>query len=260
MERIYTAIKRREVTSSPSSHKLADCHTECLVQSTQQSGLAFPTEYDLCASKTLDVLVADPHPVVLAGAAALLNRNNIRVVYEARDGREAVEKFLTIRPDVGLFEVRMPILDGIDAVDSIVRQISDARLIMFTACHGTEDVFRAVRAGAQGYVFKTAQAEELIYSIRAVARGQRWIPSAAGAQLARRIIDRELTVRERQVLSRVVDGKSNKEIGVIFNISEATVKVHVTHILEKLRASGRTEAIRVAMQRGIVHLDAQSAA
>jgi two-component system NarL family response regulator len=131
---------------------------------------------------------------------------------------------------------------------------------MFTTCQSTEDVYRAVRAGAQGYVFKNAPVEELIQSICAVAAGRQWIPSVVGAQLARRIVDRELTTREREVLIGITSGKSNKEIGVALNISEATVKVHVTHILEKLKASGRTDAIRVAVQRGLVHLDVASAA
>jgi two-component system NarL family response regulator len=159
-----------------------------------------------------------------------------------------------------MFEVRMPLLGGIEAVTAILRQVPHARLVMFTTCQSTEDVYRAVRAGAQGYVFKNAPVEEVIESICAVAAGQQWIPSVVGAQLARRIVDRELTTREREVLIGITSGKSNKEIGVALTISEATVKVHVTHILEKLKASGRTDAIRVAVQRGLVHLDVASAA
>jgi len=170
---------------------------------------------------------------------------DIKIVDHARDGREAVDKFLSIRPDVGLFEVRLPVMDGVEAV---------------IGCHSEEDVCRALRAGAQGYVFKNAPGEELAQSISAVATGQQWIPLVAGAQLARRIVYRELTPREQQVLLAITKGKSNKEIGVALNISEATVKVHVTHILEKLKASGRTEAIRVAVQRGLVYLDAPAAA
>jgi two-component system NarL family response regulator len=211
--------------------------------------------------KTLDVLVADPHPVVLAGVTAMLaSHDRVRVVGEARNGREAVDRFFATKPDVGIFEVRMPLLGGIEAVTAILREVPLARLVMFTTCQSTEDVYRAVRAGAQGYVFKNAPAEELIQSIWAVAAGQQWIPSSVGAQLARRIVDRELTTREREVLIGITSGKSNKEIGVALTISEATVKVHVTHILEKLKASGRTDAIRVAVQRGLVHLDVASAA
>jgi two-component system NarL family response regulator len=210
---------------------------------------------------TLDVLVADPHPVVLAGLTALLaSHDRVRVVGEARNGREAVDRFLATRPDVGIFEVRMPLLGGIEAVTAILREVPHARLVMFTNCQSAEDVYRAVRAGAQGYVFKNAPVEELIQSICAVAAGRQWIPSGVGAQLARRIVDRELTTRESEVLLGITSGKSNKEIGVALNISEATVKVHVTHILEKLKASGRTDAIRVAVQRGLVQLDVASAA
>ena len=211
--------------------------------------------------KTIDVLVADPHPVVLAGVTALLaSRDGMRVVGEARNGREAVDRFFATKPDVGIFEVRMPLLSGIEAVTAIVREMPHARLVMFTTCQSTEDVYRAVRAGAQGYVFKNAPVEELIQSVCAVAAGRQWIPSIVGVQLARRIVDRELTTREGEVLVGITSGKSNKEIGVALNISESTVKVHVTHILEKLKASGRTDAIRVAVQRGLVQLDVVSAA
>lgn len=206
---------------------------------------------------TIKLLVADDHPVVLAGLAGLLaGRKDINIVDQARNGREAVEKFLAIRPDVGLFEVRMPVMSGIEAVTTIREQVPNARLLMFTTCQSEEDVYRAVRAGAQGYVSKNAPVEELVQSICTVATGQQWIPLAAAAQLARRIADRELTVREREVLLAITSGKSNKEIGVALSISEATVKVHVTHILEKLKASGRTEAIRLAVQRGLVYMDA----
>lgn len=209
----------------------------------------------------LKVLVADHQPVVLAGVSALLARwADIKIVDHARDGREAVDKFLSIRPDVGLFEVRLPVMDGVEAVGAILAKMPSARLVMFTSCHSEEDVYRAVRAGAQGYVFKNAPGEELAQSINAVATGQQWIPLVAAAQLARRIVYRELTPREQQVLLAITKGKSNKEIGVALNISEATVKVHVTHVLEKLKASGRTEAIRIAVQRGLVYLDTPMAA
>jgi DNA-binding NarL/FixJ family response regulator len=216
---------------------------------------------EIVPREMLNLIVADHHPVVLAGVAALLaGQSNIRIVGQARDGREAVEKFLALRPDIGLFEVRMPEMDGIAAVSAIREQLPAARLLMFTNCQSEEDVYRAVRAGAQGYVFKHAPVEELVQSIWSVASGQQWIPSLAAAQLARRIAVRELTSREKEVLLAITAGKSNKEIGVALNISEATVKVHVTHILEKLKASGRTEAIRLAVQRGLVYLDAPSLA
>lgn len=218
-------------------------------------------ESDLAPPETLNILVADHHPVVLAGVVAMLaGRSDINIVDQAHNGREAVEKFLAIRPDIGLFEVRMPIMGGIEAMSAILAQVPSARLVMFTTCHSEEDVYRAVRAGAQGYVFKHAPVDELLESIRTVAAGRQWIPPAAAAKLARRIADRELTSREREVLLSITRGKSNKEIGVALDISEATVKVHVTHILEKLKASGRTDAIRLAVQRGLVQMDIPIAA
>ena len=229
-------------------------------ESNADNGEARP-QVDSASHEPLKVLVADHQPVVLAGVSALLARwADIKIVDHARDGREAVDKFLSIRPDVGLFEVRLPVMDGVEAVSAILEKMPSARLVMFTSCHSEEDVYRAVRAGAQGYVFKNAPGEELAQSISAVATGQQWIPLVAAAQLARRIVYRELTPREQQVLLAITRGKSNKEIGVGLNISEATVKVHVTHMLEKLKASGRTEAIRVAVQRGLVYLDAPMAA
>jgi two-component system NarL family response regulator len=219
------------------------------------------TQSSLRQREKLKLLLADNHPVVLAGVASMLSgRSDISIVEQARNGREAVEKFLQLRPDVGLFEVRMPVMDGIEAVAEIRAHLPGARLLMFTTCQSEEDVYRAVRAGAQGYVFKDAPTEELVQSICAVGTGQQWIPLIAAARLASRIADRELTVREKEVLIAITSGKSNKEIGVALNISEATVKVHVTHILEKLKASGRTEAIRLAVQRGLVYLDAPAPA
>jgi two-component system NarL family response regulator len=190
----------------------------------------------------------------------LSGRNDMSIVEQACNGRDAVEKFLELRPDVGLFELRMPVMDGIEAVAEIRAQLPGARVLMFTTCRSEEDVYRAVRAGAQGYVFKDAPMEELVQSICAVGNGQQWIPLIAAAQLARRIADRQLTVREQEVLVAITSGKSNKEIGVALSISEATVKVHVTHILEKLKASGRTDAIRLAVQRGLVYLEAPTLA
>ena len=215
------------------------------------------TQLECAPHEPLKVLVADHQPVVLAGVSALLARSaDIQIVDHAHDGREAVDKFLSIRPDVGLFEVRLPVMDGVEAVRAILGKMPSARLVMFTSCHSEEDVYQAVRAGARGYVFKNAAGEELAQSISAVAAGQQWIPLVAAAQLARRIVYRELTPREQQVLLAITKGKSNKEIGVDLDIGEATVKVHVSHMLEKLKASGRTEAIRVAVQRGLVYLDA----
>src|ERR1700716_3371851 len=212
-------------------------------------------------ARPLTLLVADDHPVVREGLVAMIERqSDMRVVAQAGNGRDAVEQFFARRPDVGLIDLRMPVMDGVDAVVAICEREPAARLIILTTYQGQEDIYRALRAGAQGYLLKDAAAEELVESIYAVSVGKTWIPPAVGAKLAMRVTDRELTGREMEVLRILAAGKSNKEIGALFNISEATVKVHVTHILEKLRVTGRTEAINVAMRRGLVNIDSSTAA
>ena len=218
-----------------------------------------PAEIRTAAPCTL--MVADDHPVVREGLVAMIERqSNMRVVAQASNGREAVDQFIARRPDVGLLDLRMPGMNGVDAVIAICEKDPAARLIILTTYQGQEEIYRALRAGALGYLLKDAPAEELVESIRAVSSGRTWIPPAVGAKLAQRVTDRELTAREMEVLRILAVGKSNKEIGVAFNISEATVKVHVTHILEKLKVTGRTEAINVAARRGLVSMDSTTAA
>jgi DNA-binding NarL/FixJ family response regulator len=185
---------------------------------------------------------------------------NMQVVAQASNGREAVDTFLNRRPDVGLMDLRMPVMNGVEAVIAICEKDPTAHLIILTTYQAQEDIYRALRAGALGYLLKDAPVEELVDSIRAVNSGKQWIPPAVGAMLAKRVTNRELTAREKEVLGILAVGKSNKEIGVACNISEATVKVHVTHILEKLKVSGRTEAINVAVRRGLVNMDSSMAA
>jgi two-component system NarL family response regulator len=207
------------------------------------------------------VLLADDHPLVREGLAVLINRqSDMRVIGEARNGQEAVEKFFALRPDIVLLDLRMPAMDGIETVTTIVHRYPTARIVILTSYQSEEDVYRALRAGARGYVVKDSPVPEVLECIRAVRGGGTWIPAGVAAKLARRVGERELTARETEVLHAITRGKSNKEIGSELNISEATVKVHVTHILEKLKASGRTEAIRLAVERGLVHMDSNTAA
>jgi DNA-binding NarL/FixJ family response regulator len=204
----------------------------------------------------ITVLIADDHPMVREGMIAVIDRQmDMHVIAEASNGHEAVERFLAALPDIGLLDLRMPIVDGIEAVRAIRREVPGARLVVLTSYETEEDIYRALRAGAQGYLFKCCTKVELLECIRAVCCGRSWVPPEVGAKLAKRVVAPDLTRRETDVLGALSIGRSNKEIGTLFDISEATVKVHVTHILEKLHVSSRTEAINVAARRGLVRLE-----
>jgi two-component system NarL family response regulator len=208
------------------------------------------------APKAIRVLIADDHPIVREGLAALINRApDMKVIAEVGNGREALEQFLCCRPDITLVDLRMPEMDGVDAILAIREQAPEARVIVLTTYDGEEDIYRGLRAGAKAYLLKDARREELMECIRAVHAGRMWIPPSVAAKLASRVGDCDLTSRELEVLRLVVVGKSNKEIGVSLRISEGTVKIHVNHIFEKLKVSGRTEATTVALKRGIVRLN-----
>jgi two-component system NarL family response regulator len=209
----------------------------------------------------ITVVIADDHPVVREGLVALINRRpDMRVIAEAGDGREAVERYFALRPNVGFFDLRMPIMDGVDAVMAIRRREPAARLAIFSSFQNEEDVFRAVQVGVRGYLPKDSPTEELVKGIRAVANGEMWIPPVVAAKLASHVASRQLTAREVEVMRSLADGKSNKEIANLLNISEATVKVHVTHIFEKLKVTGRTQAIGVAVRLGLLGSDWVAAA
>ena len=207
------------------------------------------------------ILVADEHPIVRQGLAALINRrSDMIVIAEVSSGQDAVDQFVAQSPDLAILELELPLMDGIETVKSICAKDPAARLVVFTTCVGEEDIYRALRAGAFGYLLKSTSLSELIECILAVAQGKRWIPPSVAAQLGKRVQDRGLTPREMQVMCALTTGMCNKEIGSALDISESTVKVHVTHILEKLKVTGRTEAINVALKRGLVHMDHTDAA
>lgn len=215
-----------------------------------------PSELPELACRQITVLIADGQPIVRAGLATLINRrSDMQVIAEASDGQQAVDEYVSSSPDVALLELRLPFMDGIETVSAICSRVPDARLVLFTTCQGEEDIYRALRAGAYGYLLKNTPLNELLECIRAVADGKRWIPPAVAARLGKRVADRGLTARETEVLRAVVSGKSNKEVASALDISEATVKVHMTHLMEKMNVTGRTEAITEAMRRGLVHMD-----
>jgi DNA-binding NarL/FixJ family response regulator len=201
------------------------------------------------------VLVADDHFIVRIGLIALVNTEpDMQVVGEAADGSQAVEMFLRLGPDLVLMDLRMPVKDGIEATKEIRGKEPNARVLMLTTFDGDTDIHRAMQAGAQGYVLKNSTGDKLIPALRAVAAGEKWIPKEIATRLASRKLFEELTPRELQVLQQMAKGLANKEIGDVLNITGHTVKDHLKNILGKLRVADRTEAVTVALQRGIIQL------
>jgi two-component system NarL family response regulator len=202
------------------------------------------------------ILIADDHPVVRQGLAATVGRQpGMTVVAEASNGREVVDLFRLYRPDVTLMDLRMPQMDGVEAIAVIREECRTARIIVLTTYDSDEDIYRGLHAGAMAYLLKDAPLSELLEAIRAVHAGQKRIPAAVAAKLAERMISPELTAREMQVLRLVVAGQSNKEIGTTLNISEGTVRAHINNILSKMGASDRTQAATLAIKRGLVRLE-----
>lgn len=206
-------------------------------------------------SDKIRLMVAEDHHIVRQGLVALLKTvGDFQVVAEASDGAEAIECFDRLKPDVTLMDLRMPRIGGVEAVSTIRRQHPAARIIVLTTFDGDEDIYRALQAGAKGYLLKGMFGEELFDAIRAVHAGRSRLPAVVAERLAERMGGPGLTARELDVLRLVVAGRSNKEIGNELVISEATVKTHVNNLLSKLGVSDRTQAATTALQRGIVHL------
>lgn len=202
------------------------------------------------------VMVIDDHQIVRQGLVALINTApGLSVVAEGADGRQAVDLFRQHRPDITLMDLRLPLMSGAEATRAIRQEFPTAKIIVLTTFDGDEDIYRALQAGAQGYLLKGMSFEELLEAIRTVQAGMRRIPAAVAERLAERMAGQELTGRELQVLKLIVKGRSNKEIATELYISEATVKTHINSILSKLGVSDRTQAATTALQRGIVHLD-----
>jgi two-component system NarL family response regulator len=202
------------------------------------------------------VLVVDDHALLRTGVANIINQEaDLRVVAEAGNGVEAIEAFERHRPDVTLLDLRMPVMEGVEAV----RQIRDldprARVIVLTTYDTDDEIARALRAGAKAYVLKDIAADELVGCIRDVLAGKTYLAPAAAAKLAEGVTRVQLTPREMATLRLMADGKANKEIASELAISERTVKTHLGHLFEKLGVTSRTEAIKVAMRRGLVRLE-----
>ena len=201
----------------------------------------------------ISVLIADDHALIRNGIADIINReNDLEVVAEASNGLEAEELFKAQRPDVGLLDLRMPKLDGLDVLRRIMKWQPASRLIVLTTYDDEKDIAEALKAGARAYLVKDTSANELITCIRNVAAGQTYIPPAIGAKLAAQMNQVQLTVRELTVLKLIAKGDSNRVIAETLHISEATVKVHATNLFHKLDVTSRTEAIGVAIRRGLI--------
>ena len=206
-------------------------------------------------SSVIRVLIVDDHPFMREGLAAVIDyKPDLTAIAKACNGHEAVELFRQHQPDVTLMDLRMPEISGVEAISAICAEFADARIIVLTTYDGDEDIYRGLWAGAKGYVLKDAEPEELITAIRAVHQGQQYIPPAVGAKLAERMRSPELSDRELEVLRLMATGKSNLEIGSALSIAEGTVKFHVKNILSKLGVSDRTQAMIIALKRGIITL------
>ena len=201
------------------------------------------------------ILLVEDHQVVRQGLAALLaSTDDLEVVGSVGDGLEAVKSFATLRPDITLMDLQLPKIGGVEAIRKIRAAFPDARVVVLTTYDGDEDIFRALQAGARGYLLKGMPFDELVAAIRAVHQGKSRIPSPVAEKLAERVSGQQLTARELSVLERIVAGRANKEIAADLFISEATVKTHINSLLGKLNVTDRTQAATVAIQRGFVHL------
>mgnify|MGYP001553854257 CR=1 FL=1 len=204
---------------------------------------------------SLHILVADDHFIVRSGLVALIDSEpDMQVVAQASDGAQAIEAYARHRPDVMLVDLRMPVLGGDQVIEAIRRDYPAAHILVLTAYNGDEDIHKALASGACGYLLKSSTGDDLIPAIRTVAAGGRWIPGDVASRLAVRRDYGSLTHREIEVLREIARGRANKEIAAHLAISENTVKDHLKNILSKLQVSARTEAVTVAVQRGIIEL------
>jgi len=206
------------------------------------------------SADVITVVIADDHPVVREGLVAIFkSQKDIKVIAEATDGEETLELCSQHLPDVLLLDLRMPKKDGLQVITELTaRRVSRPRVIVMTTYESEEDIRRALKAGAKGYLVKGTAPQQIRESIRRVAAGESLIPPNIAAKLAESMAHPELSERESQVLRYMATGRSNKEIGQILYISENTVKAHVKSILTKLDAMGRTEAIAIATKRGLI--------
>ncbi len=210
----------------------------------------------MARNKAIRVVVVDDHPVVRDGLTRIIDgESDMEVVGAAEDGRIALDVCANASPDVVVMDLSMPNMGGLEAMQEIHKTQPDIRFIVFSVYRGEEDIHRAFEAGASGYLFKVVQRNELLAALRMVAAGKRYLPLQVADRLRFRHPADELTVRELDVLKAIAEGKSNRHIGDTLGIGEGTVKAHVNKILTKLGAKDRTQAVVLALERGIIHID-----
>jgi len=211
---------------------------------------------DIAPGTHARVLVVDDHALLRTGVAKIINHEpDLRVVAEAGNGLEAIRAYEQHRPDVTLLDLRMPVMEGVEAVRRIRELDPHALVIVLTTYDTDDEIASALKAGAKAYVLKDISADELVSCIRKVLAGQTYLAPAAAAKLAEGVTRVQLTPREMATLRLMADGKANKEIATELEISERTVKTHLAHLFEKLGVTSRTEAVKVATRRGLVRLD-----
>jgi two-component system NarL family response regulator len=214
------------------------------------------TSQGSAATTRARVLVVDDHSLLRTGVANIINMEpTLEVVAEAANGRDAIAAFNAFHPDVVLMDLRMPEMEGVEAVRRIREIDPQARVVVLTTYDADEDIARALQAGAKAYILKDIAADALVACIRDVLAGKTYLAPSAAAKLAERVTQVQLTPRELSALRLLANGNSNKEIASALEISERTVKTHLGHLFEKLGVTSRTEAVRVATRRGLVRFD-----
>jgi DNA-binding NarL/FixJ family response regulator len=201
------------------------------------------------------ILTVDDHPLLHEGVATVIrNQPDMLLVADANNGQQAIQRFRQHTPDVTLMDLRLPDMSGIDAMIAIREQFSEARVIILTTFSGDVEIQRALAAGARAYVLKSMPPKELVEVIRQVHAGKKRIPAEIAAHLAEHYSDESLTAREVEVLQQIAAGSRNRDIAGKLFIAEETVKVHIKHIMEKLGAADRTQAVAIGVRRGIIQL------
>ena len=204
----------------------------------------------------ISILVTEDHGIVRQGIVSILQlQDDFSVVAEAKDGLEAVKFHAVYQPDITLMDLRMPNLEGVDAIAHIREATPQAKIIILTTYDTDEDIYRGLQAGARGYILKDADFEDLVDAVRTVYQGRRYLPPNVALKLAERMDSEELTERERDVLNMMARGTSTAALATALQISEGTIKFHINHIFQKLGVNDRTQAIIMALRRGLIRLE-----